>query len=83
MLLHSFLSGQPAQRCGYIFQHSLWLGALSALWVGFLNLLLVRANLSTPPHLSSAGIGLLTVAYLAAVAGWAFRLWQHFKVQPS
>jgi hypothetical protein len=68
-----------AEACDFIFRHSFWLGAASAIWAALLNYLLVRANLSTPPQFSGPGISVLTVVYLGAVVAWIFPLVRFFQ----
>ena len=65
--------------CEIMFQWAQWEAAATLIWMTFLNLLMVQANQSSPPHLSSAGIWTLAGFFLAFTVGSIVWLLLRFK----
>jgi uncharacterized membrane protein len=69
--------------CAFLFGHAFWFGAMSAVWAGLFNGLLVRANHLSPPVLDSKTLMILTAVFLAGTFVWALSLIRHFRNPPT
>ena len=67
------------EACDKILGHAFWFGALSALWIAFLNSFVVKANHHSPPVLDSRAMAVLTFAFLAGTLIWGLSLARHFR----
>ena len=63
---------------GFVFRAGIWLACFEVLFMLGLHLLLVAANVSSPPQLSS-GVWLLGGLFLAFVIVWIFMLMRRFN----
>lgn len=69
------------EACAIMLGWSQWQALVMLVWMTFLNHEIFRANLMTPPRLSSANTWTLTIAFLLSTAlsiAWLF--WRFLKV---
>jgi uncharacterized membrane protein len=65
--------------CDIILRFSIWLGVAEIVFMGFLNYLVLQANLVRPPGLSSEKAWILTSIFVCLVLVWALSLTNHFR----
>ncbi|EEF58812.1 DUF1648 domain-containing protein [Pedosphaera parvula] len=67
------------QTFRFFLDHSLWLALFAAMFVAFIYLLVLQANLSMPPKLSLLPLLLSMAAFLLGLLWWGVTLMQHFR----
>lgn len=71
-------SARREETFTFVFRAGMWLAGLEALFMLGLHLLVVAANASSPPQLSSS-IWLLAGLFLACVGGWVWMVVRRFN----
>jgi hypothetical protein len=70
------------EACEFLFASSFWLGSLALLWAGAMNYLVVVANRSAPPLLSSFWVWTLCGLFLAGTMAWVVGILRFFGRTP-
>jgi len=72
----------PARREAtfrYLASHAYWLGSLLVVFIAAIHLLLLDANATQPPRLSSPLLFTLLVLFMVALAVWIATMAMHFR----
>jgi uncharacterized membrane protein len=72
----------PARRDAtfqYLASHAYWLGSLLVAFIAAVHLLLLDANATQPPRLSSPLLVTLLVLFMVALAAWIATMAMHFR----
>jgi len=70
------------EACEFLFAHSFWLGSFALLWAGAMNYLIVVANRSNPPLLSTPCVWTLSGLFLAGTIAWVAGILRFFGRAP-
>jgi hypothetical protein len=69
---------RQTETFAWLFRQSLWVACLEITFVAGINLLILQANSTVPPHLSPAPTLALVFCFVAGVVVWIVNLILHF-----